>query len=233
VPASRTVEGTLIRGMPAAFAGCRGNASLGRSVSRAQGSLPLGAGAPATAGVLWTSEEGNVVGVRQAHALDTVDAKKRALRCSRTRPSLGPETRARQSSLNSKARKSRGGGAENEVSRSGKPAQAGGTGTGASSSGRTARLAARHRSSPEEVVRDALKEEDGRGRRPPVRNTRVRVGLPVRRSEVAEVDRRRLASNTLVRSAPKRVAVLVNGGLARGGDRRESAGGHVGRKGAR
>jgi hypothetical protein len=67
----------------------------------------------------------------------------------------------------------------------------------------------------------------------PVGKTRVRVGLPVRRSEVAEVDRRRLASNTLVRSAPKRVAVRVNGGLARGGDRRESAGGHVGRKGAR
>jgi len=64
VPASRTVEGTLIHGMSAAFAGCRRNMSLGRSVSRAQGSLPLGAGAPATTGVLWTSEEGNVVGVR-------------------------------------------------------------------------------------------------------------------------------------------------------------------------
>ena len=46
-------------------------------------------------------EEGNVVSVRQAHALDFADAKKRALRCSRTRPSLGPETRARQSPLNS------------------------------------------------------------------------------------------------------------------------------------
>ena len=233
MPASRTVEGTLIHRMPAAFAGCRGNMSLGRSVSRAQGSLPLGADAPATAGVLWTSEEGNVVGVRQAHALDTVDAKKRALRCSRTRPSLGPETRARQSSLNSAPRKGCGGGAEGEVSRSGKPAQAGGTDTGASSCGRNARLTARHRSSSEEVVRDALKGEDGRGRRPPVRNTRVRVGLPVRRSEVAEVDGRRLVSNTLVRSAPKRVAVRVNGGLARGGHRRESAGDQHARRGAR
>jgi len=37
---------------------------------------------------------------------------------------------------------------------------------------------------------------------------------------VAEVGRRRLASNTLVRSAPKRVAVRVNGGLARGHRRR-------------
>jgi len=192
-----------------------------------------GCGRTGDSGCPLDAEEGNVVGVRQAHALDTVDAKKRALRCSRTRPSLGPGTRARQSSLNSAARKCRGGGAKGEVSRSGKPAQAGGTDTGASPCGRNARLTARHRSSSEEVVRDALKVEDGRGRRPPVRNTRVRVGLPVRRSKVAEVGRRRLVSNTLVRSAPKRVAVRVNGGLARGGHRRESAADHLARRGAR
>jgi len=39
-----------------------------------------------------------------------------------------------------------------------------------------------------------------------------------------------LASNKLACSAPKRVAVRVNGGLARLGHRRESAGGRVERK---
>jgi len=90
-------------------------------------------------------EEGNVVSVRQAHALDAVDAKKRALRRSRTRPSLGPETRARQSSLNSRSPKEPRGGAVESVSRSGKPAQAGGTGTGVEANGRTCTA---HRVSP-------------------------------------------------------------------------------------
>jgi hypothetical protein len=56
--------------------------------------------APATTGVLWKNEEGNVVSVRQAHALFVADAEQAPPR-SRTRPSLGPETRARQSSLSS------------------------------------------------------------------------------------------------------------------------------------
>jgi len=47
---------------------------------------------------------------------------------------------------------------------------------------------------------------------------------------VAEVGKRCRVSNTLVRSTPKRVAVRVNGGLARGGHRRESVGDHVERK---
>jgi hypothetical protein len=52
----------------------------------------------------------------------------------------------------------------------------------------------------------------------PMGKTRVRVGLPVRRSECCRKSAGGvLASNTLVRSAPKRVAVRVNGGLARGG----------------
>ena len=70
------------------------------------GLVPVKAIAPATTGVLWKNEEGNVVSVRQAHALFVVTPKKRPPR-SRTRPSLGPETRARQSSLNSPARKCR------------------------------------------------------------------------------------------------------------------------------
>ena len=68
----------------------------------------------------------------------------------------------------------------------------------------------------------------------PMGKTRVRVGLLVRRSEtLQEIGRRCLASNTLVRSAPKRVAVRVNGGLARGGHRRESAGDPIERRDAR
>jgi hypothetical protein len=64
-----TVEGTLLHGMPAAFAGCRRNVRLGRSVTSAAGLVPMQADAPATTGVLWKNEEGNVVSVRQAHAL--------------------------------------------------------------------------------------------------------------------------------------------------------------------
>jgi len=63
------------------------------------GLVPMQTVAPATTGVLWKNEEGNVVSVRQAHALIAVTPNKREPR-SRTRPSLGPETRARQSALN-------------------------------------------------------------------------------------------------------------------------------------
>jgi len=41
LPAVATVEGTLINGMPVAFAGCRRNVDLGRSVSSAVGLVPL------------------------------------------------------------------------------------------------------------------------------------------------------------------------------------------------
>jgi hypothetical protein len=68
--------------------------------SRLQGALPRQTHAPATTGVLWNKEEGNVVSVRQAYALSQVVAEQ-ASPGTRTRPSLGPETRARQSPLNS------------------------------------------------------------------------------------------------------------------------------------
>jgi hypothetical protein len=68
------VEGTLIHGMPVAFAGSRRNVSLGRSVTSGVGLVPLQTVAPATTGVLWENEEGNVVSVRQAHALVAADA---------------------------------------------------------------------------------------------------------------------------------------------------------------
>jgi hypothetical protein len=63
-----------------------------------RGLVPRQTTAPMTAGVLWKKEEGNVVSVRQAHALFEGAPNKRLHR-TRTRPSLGPETRARQSPL--------------------------------------------------------------------------------------------------------------------------------------
>jgi hypothetical protein len=63
-----TVEGTLVHRMPVAFAGSRRNVDLGRSVWM-YGARPMHSVAPATTGVLWKKEEGNVVSVRQAHAL--------------------------------------------------------------------------------------------------------------------------------------------------------------------
>jgi hypothetical protein len=135
VPAFATVEGTLVHATPSTFAGRRNNVSLGRSEASVAGLVPMQAFSPTTTGVLWKKEEGNVVSMREAHALDGPMPKKHR-HVSRTRPSLGPETRARQSALNTglfsrKRGQSFGGVAPVEVSRSGKPAQAGGTGTGA------------------------------------------------------------------------------------------------------
>jgi len=115
--------------------------------TRLFGARPRQSVAPMTTGVLWKKEEGNVVSVRQAHALFVVTPKKRPPR-SRTRPSLGPETRARQSSLSWIQAVQAAGlqcGAAVEISRSGKPAQAGGTGTGVTIVRTHARLAAYHR----------------------------------------------------------------------------------------
>jgi len=64
-----TVEGTQVHERSVAFAGCRANVGLGRSVASVAGLVPMQAVAPATKGVLWKNEEGNVVSVRQAHAL--------------------------------------------------------------------------------------------------------------------------------------------------------------------
>jgi len=177
VPEVATVEGTPIHGMPVAFAGCRGNVGLGRSVASVVGLVPLQAVAPATTGVLWNNEEGNVVGVRQAHAL-VAEAPKKRLHVSRTRPSLGPETRARQSSLNSPREsvgrwRGRFGIAVGQTCASRKNRHRG-------RNGRThARLAARHRFSgkPEKVVRDASEKEDGHGHRP-CEETRVPERCP-------------------------------------------------------
>jgi len=100
VPTLATVEGTLVHETPSTFAGRRKNMSLGRSEASVAGLVPMQAFSPTTTGALWKKEEGNVVSVREAHALGAPMPKKHR-HVSRTRPSLGPETRARQSALNS------------------------------------------------------------------------------------------------------------------------------------
>jgi hypothetical protein len=54
----------------------------------------------------------------------------------------------------------------------------------------------------------------------PARNRELRLGCSYVGYAVAEVARRRLASNTLAHGAPKRATTRVNGGLARGKRRR-------------
>jgi len=88
------VEGILVHATSSTFAGRRKNVSLGRSEMSVAGLVPIQAIAPMTAGVLWKKEEGNVVSMREAHALDASMPKKHR-HVQRTRPSLGPETRAR------------------------------------------------------------------------------------------------------------------------------------------
>jgi len=90
------VEGILVHATSSTFAGRRNNVSLGRSEASVAGLVPMQAVAPTTAGVLWKKEEGNVVSMREAHALDASTPKKHR-HVQRTRPSLGPETRARRS----------------------------------------------------------------------------------------------------------------------------------------
>jgi hypothetical protein len=119
-----------------------------------------------------------------------------------TRPSLGPSTRARQSSLCT-AGAILGGEALAVTSRLGKPAQAGGTSTGVITNGRSA---ARHVSALPQGREPGTKEKDGGRGLPPCEDGRARVWLPARRIVVAEVGRRRLTSNTLGKRAPKRAA---------------------------
>jgi len=122
--------------------------------------------------------------------------------CARqTRPSLGPSTRARQSSLHTGRQKRLRGGATAPASRLGKPAQAGRTNTGVGRAD-AARLAACHRFRKEEGV-TRREKEGGRGL-PPCEDQGSRLVLLARRGSVAEVCRRRLASNKLGKRAPKR-----------------------------
>jgi hypothetical protein len=144
----------------------------------------------------------------------------------RTRPSLGPSTCARQSSLCSAAQAS-------EVGRTkwhhgwvnlGQLGKNQHWGYG----GRT------ERSSPPVTARASVAAwSERKGRRswsPSLRGTRVEVWLPARRSAVAEVDRRRLVSNTLGKRAPKRAAGSSEQGPS---SERRSVGETIGRRIAR
>jgi len=86
--------------MPVPFAGCRWNASLGRSTSSAGGSSLAGA-CTGDNGCSEGAEEGNVVGLSpsKGQALDARAIAKTPLAPQKTRPSLGPLTRARRSPL--------------------------------------------------------------------------------------------------------------------------------------
>jgi len=99
VPAVATVKGTLILGMPTAFAGCRGNAGLGRSGSPVRGSFPC----KRSHRRQQVSSGRTRRGTSSACARRTHSSWSRlkSVATSRTRPSLSPETRARQSSLSS------------------------------------------------------------------------------------------------------------------------------------
>jgi len=136
----------------------------------------------------------------KAHAL----ARDERSSPARTRPSLGPSTRARRSSLCTERRKAlswwgvRIGITVGQTHASGRNQHWGRT------DGRS-RLAACHRSREGEgVARQKRKEVEASV---PARIVRARVWLPARRIFVAEVGRRRRTSNKLGKRAPKRAAV--------------------------
>lgn len=205
----------LVYRKSAPFAGRRKNVDLGRLVVVRSGSSEA-CGLTDDKGCSSGAEEGNVVGPRPKMRGQPMRGRRNALApgdASFAR-SEGPCTSivAQRS-----GGKPSGGHAVSVASRSGKPRQLGGTGTGADGESDGARLDACRRSSQgNSAVREKRKA--------------VAAVVPSRSREsgskcshvvaVAEVVRRRLASNTLVRSAPKRVAVRVNGGLARGHRRR-------------
>jgi len=156
--------------MAALFAGRRRKGGLGRSVVPSWASPHVGRRAD-DSGCPKDAEEGNVV----AHAPPSVCTGSRTIRraCVRqTRPSLGPSTRARRSSLCTARCKTVRGGAFVSVSRLGKPTRVGGTSTGVERTG-AARLAACHRIRKDEgVARETRKEVEASV---PARIARARV----------------------------------------------------------
>jgi len=139
---------------------------------------PSFASAPATADVRRQPRRGTwsayAVLQKRMHPAPARDDRRRR---SGTRPSLGPSTRARQSLLHTVGA-ILGGKAFEVASRLGKPAQAGGTSTGAVMNGRSA---ARRMSSLPQGSPQGMREE-GRRSRPPslARFRRARVWLPAR-----------------------------------------------------
>jgi hypothetical protein len=117
-----TVQGIPVFRKAARFAVRRRNEGLGRSAGRS-GYLPAAEGAPMTADVRRTPRRGtpSACAIKRTHR----PPAREIVACEHgTRPSLGPSTRARRSSLCS-AGASFGGEAFGETSRSGKPSQGG------------------------------------------------------------------------------------------------------------
>jgi len=154
-------------------------------------------GAPMTADARRTPRRGtsSACATKRMHS---TQAREIVHALTRTRPSLGPSARARQSSLCIRGNSS--GGAYESASRLGKPGEPGGTSTGVGTNGRSA---ARRMSPPAREGVACGEKEGGRGLRP-YEDQRDRVWLPARRSAVAEVGRRRLVPNKLGIRAPKR-----------------------------
>jgi len=171
-----------------------------RSVRHLQRYPPLQKGAPMTADVRRSPRRGTSSACATKRMHPFASTRDRRMR-SGTRPSLGPSTRACQSSLCTQRSNSLSGGAFESASRLGKPTQVGGTSTGAE---RTdgARLAACHRfRKGESVPRQKRKEVEASV---PASTRELGFGCPHVDCFVAEVGRRRLASNKLGKRAPKR-----------------------------
>jgi hypothetical protein len=171
-----TVKGILVFWKAALFAGRRRNEGLGRSVD-CGGFPPAAEVAPTTADVRRAPRRGtsSACATKRMHP---TQAREIVAYDPGTRPSLGPSTRARQSSLRS-AGASLGGEASEVASRSGNPAQAGRTGTGVVAGGRRA---ARHASPlPQGRGRDTSRK--GRRSRPPSLRGLKSSGLVARTSK--------------------------------------------------
>jgi hypothetical protein len=193
------VQGILAFWKAVLFAGGRRNEGLGRSVVLQWVSSRYGRRAD-DSGCPKVAEEGNVVA--HAHRAYAPDAGTRDRACARqTRPSLGPSTRARRSSLHTGRQKRLRGGATAPASRLGKPTQVGRTSTGVGRADE-ARLAACHRFRKGEAWH--VRRKGGRSRPSSLRGSGVPVGFARTSCSVAEVYRRHLASNKLGKRAPKR-----------------------------
>jgi len=146
-----------------------------RSVRRSLRVSPRGGFAPMTADVRRSPRRGtsSACATKRMHS---TQAREIVACAQRTRPSLGPSTRARQSSLC--IRRKSDGGAHESVSRLGKPGEPGGTNTGVDLDGRSA--ARRVSPLPQGRGRDTSRK--GRRSRPPSLRESKSSGLVARTS---------------------------------------------------
>jgi hypothetical protein len=192
------VKGILVFVEAALFAGRRLNEDLGRSVDVGRGLLPCWR-AHRRQRMSFDAEEGNAVGMRiQKHMHPTRGLKMPLTLRGRVLHSVQRPVHVNRRST-SLAQANEGGALES-VSRSGKPAQAGGTGTGIETSGRSAA----RRGSPLPQGSSVIRQ-NRKGVVAPVPARIVSSGsCPHVVMQVAEVGRRRLVSNKLGKRAPKR-----------------------------